>query len=212
MSTRIIILAVAAAFSMQAGAQKEEIPSWEISLGVGVMTNNIDWEEDDDIYSLGPAGYLGSDYTPLENYRLSSTYEGKETHTATFSLSAYRDISDDANFALGLVGAWESREGSLKSRMTRREAYKYYERYLTLMPSLRIYYIRHEGFRMYSGASGGVAFRWEKDDMNGLEDSGAKFAWHLTGFGISVGKKACFATEVGYGALGIFRASVGYRF
>ena len=91
--------------------------------------------------------------------------------------------------------------------------------YFTVMPSLKLNWLRKPNFGMYSSFSAGVLiYNLAADDT--LKNNGAKpteetlanFMFHVTALGVEFGKSLCPFAELGIGEKGILCAGLRLKF
>ena len=206
--TCVFLLSLLLAFPVAGRAQADDIPRNEIMLGMGFSTSNMPWslgnEYDYDIM-------YASD-SPLKTYRKLKVYEDGSEQSPCFSVGYRRDVEWGRWFAYGLTVSYEREKCDWKERLTGRTKVTDIESYFTVMPTLRFYYLRHRGFRMYAEAGIGASLGHEKFHYSNYSRDQIKLTGQLTAFGIQVGKRVFFSTELGYGCLGVVRMGLGCRF
>lgn len=85
------------------------------------------------------------------------------------------------------------------------------ERYVTVMPFARIYWLTRRNVRLYSTFQ--VGFQWaHREPYFGDADNKGYLAGHFSLLGVSVGRRLFAYAEGGVGMRGIAVCGVGYRF
>ena len=189
-------------------AQDDDIPLREVSLGMGFGTSNlgIDWGYDADLM------YMPYDESPLATYRRLKIYDDGSVQSPCYSIAFRQDFKCGRWMSYGLTASYEYKEDTWRSRATKRVTKTAIESYFTLMPTLRYYYLRHKGFRMYSEGGLGMSLYYQRSMREQSGHYKLNLTGQFTGFGIQVGKRVFFGTELGYGCLGVVRLMAGYRF
>ncbi len=202
------LLALLLALPVAAGAQNDDIPTREVSVGMGFGTSNLGWDlSRKDVYGMDS----GHDM-PLGTYRSLRIYDDGSVQPPCFAIGYRRDFKAGCWLAYGVTASYECKENKWKERVSDRTVASSRDSYCTLMPALRLYYLRHRSFRMYGEVGVGASLRYVRQEGEASGSRSVHFTGHFTGFGMQVGRQLFFGTELGYGSLGVARMTAGYRF
>ena len=212
MNTKTLLLtSLLLALPIVSRAQQEELPRHEISFDLGWGTLNGDYLE------IGcHDNEKKKATTPLEQYRVLKYDLGKVKQTPSFDLQYhYHFRLWNSQFALGATLALQgesqkrkdrdyvNRPGGIDSRSST---------YLNMLFSFRYYPLYRPKVKIYTGVSVGHSHYWDQDIDDASIRSHSCSVYHVTLFGISLGKKLFCFGEFGLGHLGVLRAGAGVRF
>ena len=204
----LLFFVLLAAWPMAGRAQNDDIPLREVSVGMGIGTSNLKWNlSSEDTYD-----YWFYREKPLAAYRHLKIYDDGSVQPPCYTVAFRQDFKVGRWMSYGLTASYEYTKNTWKSRLTDKTVATSRDSYFTLMPALRYYYLRHRGFRMYTEAGVGVSLRYTRRMEERSGHHKIRFTGQFTGFGIQMGKRVFFGSELGYGCLGVARMIAGYRF
>ncbi|MBQ4022939.1 MAG: hypothetical protein II612_02950 [Prevotella sp.] len=115
---------------------------------------------------------------------------------------------------VGVIGAYVITTEDAKRRG---EDYgDFTDTYITVMPAVKINWLRKKNFGLYSKLAAGVTFAKEKAEYKDSDktetDKDVLFNFHASALGIEVGNKVCGFAELGFGEQGIIMGGVRCKF
>lgn len=136
---------------------------------------------------------------PSDTYRGAKYIIGSYSMSYTYRLTRMLELGGSISYAQEYCTIYDiitdDRVGKMKSN------------HLSFLPVLRLLCIQTKSFKLYAEASLGFEIR-TKD----IDKSRSNVSYQITPIGVAFGKKVFGFAEMGYGAQGIFRGGVGYRF
>ena len=85
--------------------------------------------------------------------------------------------------------------------------------YLTLMPAMKLDWLRKQNFGMYSKLAVGAAYRMEKNDAIDYKETGMHMNWQVSLLGLEAGSPTVRGfVELGMGEQGVLLAGLRYKF
>ena len=177
-------------FALCAGAQ--ETPSYKHVINVGI----------------GLWAPLGNQYT---GYYDAMQYEEKR-HNSPIPSVTYQYMMN-RHWSLGASASLLHYSQKMKYNATGETADKKSETMLALMFTSRYYWRTKNWVRIYSSASLGLGYDWQKKYQRQGDSQKIVFSGQISPVGIEVGKYRLIGFgELGLGMTGWFRAGIGYRF
>lgn len=189
--------------------QEETEPRHEVAFDLGWHTLNGDDWNDCQGYAE-PSPYYS---TPLEQYRALKYETHDKKYTPSLQVQYHRLFRlGHATFAVGATLSYQyesqkriDRDAQVGGIDTRGGTY------LNMLLSGRYYPLYRPQVRIYTELHIGRGHWWESDYMGAI-DSSSHTLFHVTIFGLSVGKRVFGFGEFGVGHLGLLRTGIGYRF
>lgn len=190
---RILVFAVSLIVCIaNVNAQEDNMPKNEVAASVG----------------LGTHAYIGVAFGDV----FTEMIEGKGSSnrfTGAYSLTYLRNVSKHT--ALGISGTYEQMYRKSDS------GYKTTEEFITVMPTVRLYWFRSSAFGMYSRLAAGASFRKYEYKDEGMTEpknkSNTYFAFHAAPIGLELGSRTFSGfLELGYGYHGIVNAGLKFGF
>lgn len=190
---KILLVAVALfAAVFTTNAQDYETPSDEISVSVGYFTHPH------------VALTFGDAFGGIIDGDASS-----ENSLGSFGVTYMHNLNK--RFGMGATTSYEYIYKNAK------DGKKYTENFITVMPTVRAYWFRHNHFGMYSRLAAGVALNCSKGYVNGTGEEKSQtdvlFGFHLAPLSMEFGSsKVSGFLELGWGYQGIVNAGVKFGF
>lgn len=192
MKKYLFIVAALFATVFTANAEEYETPSDEISVSVGYFTHPH------------VALTFGDAFGGIIDGDASS-----ENSLGSFGVTYMHNLNK--RFGLGATTSYEYIYKNAK------DGKKYTENFITVMPTVRAYWFRHNHFGMYSRLAAGVALNCSKGYVNGTGEENSQtdvlFGFHLAPVSMEFGSsKVSGFLELGWGYQGIVNAGVKFGF
>lgn len=173
-------------------AQEDNMPKNEVAVSVGFGTHAFISVAFSDAFAEMIEGEGSSD-------RLTGAY----------GLTYLRNVS--SRTAFGISGTYEQMYRKSNS------GYKTTEEFITVMPTVRLYWFRGKAFGMYSRLAAGASFHTYDYKDEGMTDTKSKsniyFAFHAAPISLEIGSRAFSGfLELGYGYNGIVNAGLKFGF
>lgn len=147
---------------------------------------------------------------------LSAAFTGYELKNdksfGSLSLEYYYHLKP--RFAVGLVGCFSTFSNDLENRETKKIEGDRTRTYITVMPSLKYYWVNKDHFGFYSKLAAGVMFDSDSYNANGNKnsESSAYFGCQVSPVGLEAGSKNIRGmVEFGFGEQGV-GALAGLKF
>ncbi len=186
----------------------KQMPEAEVRFSHGLLPLTYDFEFLDWDWDLQPA-------TVTDQYYGLQTYRGNLYSTGALSMGHSIKVAKwlEMGATLSYVGSFRNIYSSSTNEIIDRET----SRSFFFTPTMRFAWFNREWVRMYSSIGLGVGMMISHPyDTNGGESAEPYIEWgpsiQLTGFGISVGKRLFWFSEVQtIGTLGVFTMGIGFR-
>ena len=191
---KLMILAAMLAAVVSANAQVEDLRH-EIGITYGIGYSTIG-----DGIGVG----LSEAFT---GYKLTN-----DKSFGSLSLEYYYHLKP--RFAVGLVGCFSTFSNDLENRETKKIEGDRTRTYITVMPSLKYYWVNKDHFGFYSKLAAGVMFDSDSYKANGNKnsESSAYFGCQVSPVGLEAGSKNIRGmVEFGFGEQGV-GALAGLKF
>jgi len=192
-STLIVLLL---SLGMSVMAQKNEI-----SLHYGIGTSIVIIEDFSDVLS---------EIISIGIYRVDN-----ESSYGCLGIEYQHDLGKI--FQLGGVAVYQTLTKDLLDGSNTKSG-KVDDTFFSIIPELKVFYIKNPGFGLFSGIGAGVTFRTEKvspvNASSWAESTNSEtiFAFQLDVVGVDFGTKLFGSAALGFGVKGILNAGIGYRF
>ena len=194
----LVMVAVALMTTMSVNAQCENLKN-ELNLS----------------YGIGSTSHLGDGLGEGLGSIFSDTEFDDGSTLGPISVEYFRHFNNPRLAIGGFISysKWDS--NILKKKGDHEKVGERKRNYLTVMPSVKWYFVNKNSFGLYTkGAVGTTFYNSTQEDLAGKteKDSSTHFMYQLSFIGLEVGKQVRGFFEAGIGEQGFLQAGIKYKF